>query len=103
MHQPRTLDIVAIAFQVSSATRPVHLKEEVQMVCFGIQYFISENVDEIAHGSLNTQNGLHRYTDTYREYSTNGRNIVARLFGLKLSQTAQQIGIGFDDVQMGIL
>ena len=103
MHQPRALDVVAIALQVSSPTCPVHLKEEVQMVGLGIQNLVCKDVDEITQRCLDTQNGLRRNTYTYRKYSTNGRNIVARLFSLKLSQTAQQVGIGFDDVQMGIL
>ena len=89
MHQPRTFDVVSITFQLTCPTRPVHLKEEVEVVGFRIQDSVSKDADDITERRFYTNNGFHRHTDPYREHRTDSRHIVARLLRAHLLKTPQ--------------
>lgn len=103
MHQPRALNVMAIALQTSCTTRPVHLKEEIQMVCLWIQDIVSKDFNQVTHRTLYPGQQFNRYSNTYRQHGTEHRYIVARLLSTQFLQAAQQIGIGLNDMQMGIL
>ena len=68
MHQPGALDIMPITLQTACSTRPVHLKEEVEMMGLRIEYFVCEDAYDVAQGCLYPIDGLLRHRDAYREY-----------------------------------
>ena len=80
VQQPRALDVVPVAFEMSGTPCPVHLEEEVEMPCGGIEDAVAENVDEVAQCGFHTVGGA-----------------------VHLLQTTEEVGIGLDDVEMSVL
>ena len=77
MHEPRALDVVAVALQTAGAARPVVFEEEVEVVGVGIEDAVREDVDEITERHLHMINHFLRHRDTNREHGTQGRYVIA--------------------------
>ena len=69
----------------------------------GIQNLIGENRDEVAERGFKPDHKIIRNGNTDGKNRTDGGHIVATFDGLEFFYTTKQIGVGFDDVQMGIL
>ena len=103
MHEPRALDVVAVALQTARTARPVHLKEEVEVMGLGVQNLVGEDADDVAKRSLYPVHRLRRHRDVNRQHRAQHRHIVARGRCPQLLQTAIQVGVWLDDVQVGVL
>ena len=77
MHEPRTLDVVAVTLQMTGAARPVVLEEEVEVVSVGIEDAVGEDADEVTERQLYMINHFLRHRDSYWKHSTKGRYVIA--------------------------
>ena len=73
------------------------------MVRLRIEYFVSEDVDEVAQCPLNTHHCLVRHGDINHLHSSHDRQVVVRSGRAKLLEAAEQVGVWLNDVQMGVL
>ena len=69
MQQPRALNIMPIALQVSGTSGPVHFKEQIQMVGLFVQDLICKDIYQIPEGTFHHADGLLGHTDAHRQNS----------------------------------
>ena len=75
VHQPRALYVVSVTLECACTSRPVLVKEEVEMVRIGVQNLVGKDVNEVAE----------------------------RFFKTLVLPDAIKVGIRLDDVQMRVL
>ena len=85
MHEPGAFNIVSVGFQPPCPTRPIHLEEKVQMMRLCIEDTIRKNRYQIAERLLNL--ALLFRSGQFRP----------------LLHQPEEVGIGFDNMQMGVL
>ena len=78
VHQPRALDVMTIALQLSGTTCPVHFEEEVEVMGLKIQYAVGEDVNKVAKSPLHADDYLLWHADVYGKNRSDGGHIVAR-------------------------
>ena len=73
------------------------------MMGFGVEDTVGEDVDQITQRGLDSHDSLRRHAHIDRQHRSQNGYIVAGFLGMQLLQTPQQVRIGFDDMQMGVL
>ena len=53
VHEPRTLNVVTIRLKPACTAGPVHLEEEVEVMCLRVEDAVSEDVDEVTERGFN--------------------------------------------------
>lgn len=97
MHKPGTFDVMPITFDPTCTTCPVHVEEEVEMMGRRIEYLVAEDVDELTQRFFDAEGNI---IPTFP--SSEWTRTSLHQFGTFLHQT-EEVGVGFNDVQMGVL
>ena len=88
VHEPRAFYVVSVALEPSCASCPVHLEEEVEVVCLGVENLVREDVDEVSQRHLH----LRLVVDVH---------LFAGL--LHLFQASEEVGVWLNNMQVCVL
>ena len=68
-----------------------------------IENLVQKDVDKVAQGGFNTHQIVLGTGNADRQHRAQHRHIVTRLLRLQLTERTQQVGVGLNDVKMGVL
>ena len=97
VHEPGAFDVMTIAFEPTCTSCPIHVEEEVEVMSLGIEYLVAKDVDELTQRLFDTKGNI-----PPAFLSSEWTRTTLHQFGAFLHQT-EEVGIGFDDVEVGIL
>ena len=104
MDEPGALNVVAITLKGSPTPRPVVLEEEVEMVGSRVEDMVGKDMNEIADGSLDPRQHSDRRNIIFTiSIIVTIVTIVTIVIIAPFLQAAKEVGVGLDDVEMGVL
>ena len=78
VHEPRALDVVAVALEPACTTRPVHIEEEVEVVGLGIEDAVGKDADDVTQGAFDPCDQIARHRNVDRKHGADDGDVVAR-------------------------